>query len=158
MRLSGECGLGTTGASCVLLMPVGRQPWVVAGNGLEDGLLHFKSNEVLNEPHQAFLGPSRLAQPCLAMLTSVSACWSLCWRPRRREAGDRRHPPGGQQTGNPSWLPWPKRLAGVSGVSRAIRIHWVSGSWVGGVRQRPMMTDLPGWKLQHCPLGLCCAA
>lgn len=56
----------------------------------------------------------------------------------------------------PSWLPQPKLLAEVSGVSWGIRIHGVSGSWVGGVRQGPMITDLLGWKLHHCPFGLCC--
>lgn len=90
--------MGTTGNSCVLLMPMRHQHWG-AGNGLEDGLPHFKSSEVLYEPHRAFLGPPRLAQSCFAMLKSGSACWNLCWRPRRRGPDERRHPPGGQQTG-----------------------------------------------------------
>lgn len=149
--------IGTTGNNGVLLMPMGHQR-CGASNGLEDGLLHFKSSEVLDEPHRAFLGSPVLAQSCLAMLKSESACWSLRWRPRWRGPGDRRHSPGEQQASFSQLVAWPKLLAEVSGVSWDIRIHWVSGSWVGGVRQGPMITDLPGWKLHHCPFGLCCAA
>lgn len=57
---------------------------------------------------------------------------------------------------SPSWLSWPKLLAEVSGVSWVIRVHWVSGSWVGEARAhdhrsaRVEAAPLPIWALLCC--------